>query len=130
MKVMIDGVEYIQAPPVDADDRTHNAALAVRFDADCGDNITVRDYLFHLLKTLWAEGEGFSGKRPFGNSGWDYEIITPLWRAGFIKGNKPTADNEMNLSKEHQADAESYVFELIESAIYGAKAVPRLQEEG
>lgn len=29
---------------------------------------SVRGYLKTLLKTLWEEGEGFSGKRPLGNS--------------------------------------------------------------
>lgn len=24
---------------------------------------------------LWVEGEGFSGKRPFGNSGWEAELL-------------------------------------------------------
>lgn len=47
---------------------------------------TIRIYLKKLLSTLWAEGEGFSGKRPFGNSGWDYDLYPPLITAGLIKG--------------------------------------------
>jgi len=39
---------------------------------------TIRDYLKELLKELWVEGEGFSGKRPFGNSGWHHELYTTL----------------------------------------------------
>ena len=35
---------------------------------------SIRGYLKTLLTTLMAEGEGFSGKRPFGNSGWEYEL--------------------------------------------------------
>lgn len=35
--------------------------------------LTVRDYLKALLRRLWLEQEGFSGKRPFGNSGWEDE---------------------------------------------------------
>lgn len=46
---------------------------------------TVRGYLKALLFTLWDEGEGLSGKRPFGNSGWDYDILTALVDAGIAK---------------------------------------------
>lgn len=55
-------------------------------DSDAGTNITIRQYLKELLKKLWNEGEGFSGKRPFGNSGWQYELYTPLIKAKFITG--------------------------------------------
>lgn len=47
---------------------------------------TVRGYLMALLAAVWVEGEGFSGKRPFGNSGWDYDLYRPLVKAGFITG--------------------------------------------
>ena len=47
---------------------------------------TVRDYLVELLARLWIEEEGFSAKRPFGNSGWAYEVYTPLVAAGLIDG--------------------------------------------
>lgn len=48
---------------------------------------TIRDYFKKLLSELWIEGEGFSGKRPFGNSGWDLEIYTTLVEHHLIKGN-------------------------------------------
>ena len=47
---------------------------------------TVGGYLGALLYTLWNEGEGFSGKRPFGDSGWEYELYKPLIKAGLVKG--------------------------------------------
>jgi hypothetical protein len=47
---------------------------------------TVRDYLIALLVQLWREEEGFDGKRPFGNSGWAYEVYGPLVKAGLIEG--------------------------------------------
>lgn len=46
---------------------------------------TVGEYLAKLLSTLWREGEGFSGKRPFGNSSWEYEVYEALALAGFIR---------------------------------------------
>lgn len=42
---------------------------------------TVRGYLKELLRTIWLEGEGFSGKRPFGDSSWYYDISNALIRA-------------------------------------------------
>ena len=47
---------------------------------------TVRGYLVALLAELWREEEGFSGKRPFGNSSWQYDIYVPMVTAGMISG--------------------------------------------
>lgn len=47
---------------------------------------TIRDYLIRLLTEVWRENEGFSGKRPFGNSGWDYDLYGPLVETGLIRG--------------------------------------------
>ncbi len=47
---------------------------------------TVGEYLGLLLSTLWIENEGFSGKRPFGDSGWQYDVYIALSKAGLIEG--------------------------------------------
>ena len=47
---------------------------------------TVGDYLRNLLKTLWSEGESFSGKRPFGNSNWEDELYNALFVGGLVGG--------------------------------------------
>jgi hypothetical protein len=39
---------------------------------------TVGGYLIALTHTVWNEGEGFSGKRPFGNSGWYSDLWKPF----------------------------------------------------
>lgn len=46
---------------------------------------TVKDYLKALLIAVWDEGESFSGKRPFGNSGWDSDILDALVDAGLAR---------------------------------------------
>lgn len=55
-----------------------------------GDNdagaATVRDYLIELLSTLWRKEGSFSGKQPFGNSGWVEQIYRPMVRAGWVRG--------------------------------------------
>lgn len=48
--------------------------------------VTIRGYLIALLRELWIKEEGFGGKRPFGNSGWQHDLYTPLVVAGVIPG--------------------------------------------
>lgn len=71
---------------------------------------TIRGYLKALLSTLIQEGEGFSGKRPFGNSGWNWDLYLPLIRAKLVKGN---ADGY--LEDVDGAAAEKLILEAIES---------------
>lgn len=52
-------------------------------DNDSGAS-TIRGYLKELLAELWREQEGFSGKRPFGNSGWTWDMLIALGKAGLI----------------------------------------------
>mgnify|MGYP003553736075 FL=1 len=116
-EVIIDGVRYVPAPAAPRG-KTLNAALEHRFNSDAGNALTVRDYLHALLSKLWAEGEGFSGKRPFGNSGWEYEMYKPLIAGGFIKGKLDADGYVEDFDKD---EAEPYVFDLISAAFYGVK---------
>jgi hypothetical protein len=86
-------------------------ALDIRFDSDAGTNITIRDYFRILLETLWDEGEGFSGKRPFGNSAWEYELYTPLVKHGFVRG---TLDEDGYIESFDSLAANQLVFDLIQ----------------
>lgn len=115
MEVVINGVKYVPVPDVPTD-KGLLAALEIRFNSDAGDNLTVRDYLRTLLETLWSQGEGFSGKRPFGNSGWEYDLYTPLVRGGFIAG---TLDNHGYIDDIDKHGAEAYVLKLITAAFHG-----------
>lgn len=45
---------------------------------------TIRSYLINLGWSVWIEEEGFSGKRPFGNSGWKWDVYAALADGGFI----------------------------------------------
>ena len=49
------------------------------------DATTVGDYLIKLLQGVWEEEEGFDGKRPFSNSGWQSEVFYALARANLIE---------------------------------------------
>jgi hypothetical protein len=62
--------------------------LDLRFKCyDLGREVSIREYLHRLLSILWAEGESFSGKRPFGFSGWEHDLYKPLIAAGVIGGS-------------------------------------------
>ncbi len=115
MKVIINDVEYVPAPELPKE-RDLLKALGTRFDSDAGDNITIRDYLYMLLNGLWQQGEGFSSKRPFGNSGWEYDLYKPLIAGGFIVG---CLDEDGYVDHVDEGPAQSYVFELIRAAFYG-----------
>lgn len=74
--------------------------------------ITIKDYLKALLTTLWSEGEGFSGKRPFGNSGWEHELYVALVAAGAVQGK---LDEEGCLDTVDHESANELIFQAIES---------------
>lgn len=79
---------------------------------------TVGDYLRTLLATLWSHEQGFNGKRPFGNSGWQSEVYGALIAAGIVKGNGALEDDCGYPVDRHAAD------ELILSAIAGMGVKP------
>lgn len=54
-------------------------------DNDAG-AASIREYMQKLLTELFIEQESFSGKRPFGNSGWIFDIYRDMLRAGAING--------------------------------------------
>ena len=72
---------------------------------DIGDvPVTVRTYLSLLLRQLWIEDEGFSGKRPFGNSGWKFDVYTSLVLNGFIVGRMGDDDEGLIEFNRNEAD--------------------------
>lgn len=54
--------------------------------ADFSEPLTIRAYFRRMVLAIWREGEGFSGKRPFGNSGWHYDVYAALVKSGHIRG--------------------------------------------
>lgn len=53
----------------------------------------LRDYLKELLIQLIIQGEGFSGKRPLGYSGWAYPIYEALIDDGYVPGKLDVRGN-------------------------------------
>jgi len=122
-KVLVDNVLYVPAKPALKGEGLM-AALDVRFDSDAGDDLTVREYFQRLLSHLWAEQEGFSSKRPFGNSGWEYDLYVPLAKAGFIAARK-VIDDDGTVDYDFDSDqikmAHAYVGDLISAAFFGVR---------
>ena len=86
---------------------------------DLDEEITLRQYFYDLMSTLWCEGEGFDGKRPFGTSGWDYDIYVPLIKHRLIKGEY---DEENEYIKNlDEAEASDFVLTKILHPLFGIK---------
>lgn len=88
-------------------------ALSMQQPNDAG-AATIREYLVKLLATLWDEGEGFSGKRPLGNSCWESDLYIPLIKAGIVEG---VLDEENGWLDEISDEAESKARQWIAAAI-------------
>lgn len=66
---------------------TPQEILALPMLENDGAAATIGQYFASLLHTLWIENEGFSGKRPFGNSGWEADVEKALIKAEAIEGS-------------------------------------------
>lgn len=66
---------------------THNGLFNVKFYSnDLYEETTIGKYITALFVSFWKDPESFSGKRPMGNSGWQYDVYTKLIKAGLVKG--------------------------------------------
>lgn len=117
MNVIINGIKYVPIPDIPTD-KGLLTALDLRFSSDAGDDLTVRDYLRTLLQTLWEEKDSFSGKRPLGNSNWEYELYALLIKAGFISG---ALDEDGYVDTINQTEANRYVAKMIVAAFHGVE---------
>ena len=79
-------------------------------DAEAED---IKDYLKQLLCKLWADGEQFSGKSPFGNSGWEYELYAALIKAKAINGVLDENGYVQQLNDRETKRANSLIYDAI-----------------
>lgn len=104
----------------DADDMTKAATkpdmtyiLDTPMAANDSHKNTVRGYLKALLSKLWNEGESFSGKRPFGNSGWEHDLYLALVTAGHVKGAIDEDGYLQELSRKEEQKANRLIHDAI-----------------
>jgi hypothetical protein len=89
--------------------------LDVEIEADPFDKpVTLRTYLKGMLRKLWSEGESFNGKRPFGNSGWKFQVYKSLIEAKAVPGklDEDGYVEEVDTDKVDKAIIEAIVEEL------------------
>lgn len=82
------------------------------YSSDLNRSLTIREYLIELVRTVWKEGEGFSGKRPFGNSGWEWDLAIPLINAGVLEG---TLDSDGDLENFDRKQYDKIVLGCIDA---------------
>lgn len=87
---------------------TPHEALDMEFWAnDRDEQMTFRAYFNQLLSALFEEGESFSGKRPFGNSGWDYGLALGVVEIGAVPGTEDGPEDE--------GEANQFIFDMIDA---------------
>ena len=111
-ELVVNGVKYVPKP-----EEVDLGALSMEFYCqDLGYTLTVKDYLKELLHTLWSEEDSFSGKRPFGNSCWQFDAIRALVEAGYIEGEITyDEDGYVEESNYDRKEAENFILNLIKS---------------
>ncbi len=75
-----------------------------------GTGISIKVYLRDLLSTLWAEKECFNSKRPFGDSGWQFDLYYPLIKAGLVEG---CFDDDEYIDELDMSAADAIILKLI-----------------
>jgi len=86
--------------------------LAIKMGKNDSGATTIKGYLIALLDTLWEKEEGFSGKRPFGNSGWSHDLYKPLIVAGAVAGK---LDSDGYIEEVDAPAANKLIFDAIAS---------------
>lgn len=74
---------------------------------------TVGEYLGLLLSTLWLQKEGFSGKRPFGNSDWDSAVYIAMGNAGLCEIELDEDGYIETFSQEAECAADELILQAI-----------------
>lgn len=91
---------------------TKQEMLEIEVEDSEGDKCTIREYLQQLLLHLWDDPESFSGKKPFGDSGWEFDLYHALVKAKVVKGELDEDDNVEDI--DDPKAAHKIIRELIE----------------
>lgn len=83
---------------------------------DLNKKVTIREFFFELMKALWEEKECFDGKRPFGNSGWDGDLIKCLIENKLVEGK---LDEDGYLEDYDYAKVDKFIFNKIIKPLFG-----------
>lgn len=89
--------------------------LDLAMEENDADAATIRDYLKELLVMVWEKDESFSGKRPFGNSGWKYDIYRTLATHKLIEAEIDEDGDVIDIKRSEYAKADQLISEAIAS---------------
>lgn len=98
-----------------ADEITGAQILALPMEENDAGASTVKDYLIALLSRVWELDEGFSGKRPFGNSSWQNELYEPLAKAGLVESEIEDGRHYAKYEKANRDLAHALIVKAIEA---------------
>ena len=91
--------------------------LNLKFKAqDLHKEVTIREFFYKLMEKLWIEQEGFNGKRPFGNSSWDGDLICCLVKNKLVKGK---VDEDGYLEDYNYDKVNKFVIDKILKPLFG-----------
>lgn len=65
---------------------------------------TIKDYLKRLLTELINQGDGFSGKYPIGNSGWQFDLYCALYDGKIISCDPAELDDDFDYEAIAECD--------------------------
>lgn len=77
------------------------------------EEITIEEWLKLLLLSLWDEREQFSGKRPFGESSWDFRIYEQFIKHKVIEGTLDEHGYVQDCSDEEMQKADHIIERII-----------------
>lgn len=74
---------------------------------------TIGEFLVELFSDLWAKGINFNAKRPYGSSGWKYDIYAALAAANVIHG---VIDEDGCVSEINMIEADAIIIGVIKNS--------------
>jgi hypothetical protein len=86
------------------------------YSNDLYKDVTIREYFYCIMKSLWEQQEYFSGKRPLGNSDWDGDLIKCLIQNKLIKGK---IDKDGYIDKYSYKELNNFVIDKIFKPLFG-----------
>jgi hypothetical protein len=120
MIVVIDDIEYVQKR-FDYNPTPLTKALDTKIFCDRDNSImSIREYLYELFSDLFHQGEDFNSKRPWGNSGWQFDVYTALIREGILPG---MLDSEGFLNNCDEDECKKFVIEMIKFVFFDKTVV-------
>jgi len=106
---------------------TQDELLELKFESrDLARTLTIAEFFRELMLEFWFDPEGFNGKRPFGNGGWEFDIYAGLIKAGAVAGE---LDEEGCVNDVDQRAADELVTKLLKRIFRNAALLPKIKRQ-